>query len=522
MLNFLNSWRTPTGPASGTVPKLNSSWDEYYARLMRYELYESYYTNTAYTNIQKLSTYYKRNRRLYRNTRAIYNPVFRLVQLYVAKLYGGDIDWDGLETGAIPIVGGDDALRTAIRQLWLSSNWQRKKSLYGRLGAKLGDVCLKVVDEPAQGRVRLEVVHPAKVKYADFDSNGDVLKVVFEYPCIEYRGDPLRNPTQHSYLYSEVITPDAYQTFRDGQPYAYYADASGEKVKEWDNEYGFVPVVLGQHLDEGFKFGATPYHAAVQKIDELNELASLLNDQIFKTITPIWAFIGVAGKDKVNVAPESTGSSTTERDQVRSMYLPDGASNPFPMVANINIVDTLSDIEALLKEIERDMPELVLHRLREGGSLTAPGVRAGFSDASDRIIEARGNYDDYLVKAHKQAIAIGGYRGYRNFEPYALESLTSGDLEHFIGDRPVIVDALSKKEEFDVLRDAEAPIWLTLEKMGYSQETIDRVMAEDEEKRRQEVRGAVESLFGTGDDDEEDADDGEETNLEAGAGTEPE
>lgn len=488
---------------SGYVPKYNTPWDDYQARISRYDLYETYYTNTAYTSFAKHLTFFKRNRRLYRNIRGVYNPIFRLIQLYTAKLYGGFLDYDKLEEGAIPIEGADDTLRAAIRQLWQWSNWGSKKSLYGRTGAKLGDVFIKIVDEPLKERLRMEVVHPAKVKYVDFDGAGDIRKIIFEYPCTEEIVNDNGTITLKPYTYREIITPEKFYTYKNGQPFAYHLDYDGTPLTEWDNEYGFVPVVMCQHIDEGFKFGATNFSTLLHKIDELNDVVSLLDDQIHKTITPIWAFVGATGKDVIKVAPKETGSSTTDRDQVPAMYLPDGASNPFAMVAQINIADTIAQINELLKEIERDLPELVLHRIREGGAMTAPGVRAGFSDASDRIIEARGNYDAVLVKAQKMAIAIGGYRGYRNFEPYSLESLGDGSLDHYIGERPVIPDELSKKEEYDVLNTAGAPIWLILEKMGESQETIDRVVGEEDERARNEVRGMADSLFGTGDEDDE-------------------
>lgn len=507
-LTSLFSGSTSSSALSTSLkPEEDATWDTLDARMGRYSLNTTYYNNKAYKNIKKLiAAHLNRPRRLYRNTRGVYNPVSRLVQLYVAKLYGGELDYDNLEEGAIPIRQADDKLRDAIRQLWIWSNWATKKSLYGRLGTKLGDVALKVVDEPLKGRVRLEVVHPGKIKYAEVDAYGDVQMIVFEYPDWEQVGDPVKNIQYRQYLYTEVITPDEFQTFKNGKPHGYYADDSGIAQPRWDNEYGFVPVSLNQHIDEGKQWGATPFHTAIDKIDELNEEASLLNDQIFKAITPVWAFPGVAATQKVSIKPESTKSGESDKDQLPVLYLPEGAGQPYPMIGQINIADTIGNITGLLREIERDMPELSLHMLREGGNLTAPGVRAGYSDASDRILEARGNYDSALVKAQKMAIAIGGMRGYRNMEPYDLSALEfDDDIQHYIGNRPVIPDTLSRREEFEVLRDADAPTWLVLTKLGESQEVIDRVVGEEETKKRNEVRGAFQGIFG-GDDSAEDDD----------------
>ena len=140
------------------------AWDDYEARIKRYENHEHYYANTAYTRLQRYAEAYKARHSLYKNIRSIYNPVKRLVDFYVANVYGGSIDMEGFDSGAIPIVANDDALIEAIRQTIIWSNWQSKKSLFVRTGAKLGDVFVKCVDDADRRKVRAEIVHPSRIR----------------------------------------------------------------------------------------------------------------------------------------------------------------------------------------------------------------------------------------------------------------------------------------------------------------------------------------------------------------------
>jgi hypothetical protein len=101
------------------VPTEYYSWDVYESRLFRYALSESYYTSTVYKAITPFAQRLKSTNDLYKYIRAIQNPVYRLVEAYVAKVYGGSIDFEDLSTGAIPILMADDTLKEALKQLYL-------------------------------------------------------------------------------------------------------------------------------------------------------------------------------------------------------------------------------------------------------------------------------------------------------------------------------------------------------------------------------------------------------------------
>ena len=155
--------------------------------------------------------------------------------------------------------------------------------------------------------------------------------------------------------------------------------------------------------------------------------------------------------------------------------------------------------------------------LRDGGSLTAPGVRSAYNDAIDSFIEAQGNYDDGLIRAQKMAVSIGGFRGYDGFSAFNLDSYAAGDLEHFIGERAIISDELTKQEKIAALQAAGVPVQLILRELGYDEEDIEDVLAWQEEQARGAVRALAANVVG---EDEADEDVDEDADPDATAGTE--
>jgi len=495
------------------IPDDRYDWDDYQSRIFRYHFYSSYYNNMAYRDISRFANTYKRSFKLYKHIRGIYNPVARLVDMYVAKTYGGSLDYDALEGGAIPLTGADERLKDAIRQVWLWSNWGNVKSLYVRTGAQLGDVGLWVVDDREAQKVRIEVLHPGKIKSCDFDAVGNVKRVRFEFNMTR----PDVNNGQE-FTFAMDVDQEHFATYMNGQPYGFDAAGMDEAAPEWANDYGFVPLVIVQHKDVGQTWGGSVFHASIGKIDELNDAASLVNDSVRKNVTPIWYIAGAQASD---LKPSgqldddtSTSDPTAQRDKLPMIYSSKPDSAPIAMVPNVDIASALTNINAILLEIERDMPELSMHRLREGGQLTAPGVRAAYSDAIDKIIEARGNYDDGLIRAQKMAVTIGGLRGYDNMRGYTLTSFADGALDHWIAERPVIDDTLTKQERLAALMglpEKPAQARLVLEELEYTTTRIDEIIAEIEtaleQQTRAAVRGMAEAWFGPqegeGDDDEQ-------------------
>jgi hypothetical protein len=466
------------------IPIEALGWDEYRARIGRYDFARMCYSNRQYENIANFAPTYKKDHELYKKIRGIYNPTARLIDLYVSKVYGGQLNMENASTGAIPIVQASDEFIEALIQLWRWSNWGTAKSLYVRNGALLGDTVIKIVDDRERGKVRMEVVDPAKVADVQIDDVGNVKDIWFAYPCQD-------EGTQQVYTKSEHITQETISTYKNNVPFAYYTDADGNPTAEWDNEYGFVPVVLSGHKDMGLTWKANAFHHAIGKIDELNDSASIVNDQIRKSVNVMWYATGTRGSSTLKTA------NNEHKDEVPIIY-GDKDSTLTAMVANLDLTSALQNIQNMLEEVERDMPELALSRLRQqGGNLTAPGVRTAYSDAIGRITEARGNYDDALVRAQQMAVSIGGYNRYPGFLPFDLRSYELGDLDHYIAERPVIEDSLSQMERIGILQqiDGKPADRLILRELNIAEDEIDDILLEAENRARQEVRSFAQSVF---------------------------
>lgn len=434
------------------------SWSGYSDRLARYDIYNAYYSNEAYSKVLSGIRLLKFDKGYYPYIRGIYNPVSRQADLYVAKVYGGSINFKNPSIGAIPLVSDSEALVRDIQKIWKWSKLNTNKSNFVRYGTVLGDSCIKIVENIENGKVYLQILDPSKIRDATFDEVGNITSVVIQYKML-YDGSIVE--------YREEIDKDSFRTFKDNQPFAFVKDSNGKAVSEWDNDYGFIPVVLAKHKNVGFNWGGNAFFTQLNKIDEINDEASLLNDQIRKAIDVIWYFGGASGKQVVEQTQEN------KRDYLKALYGPKD-SKPHPMVSDINIEAALKNLLEMINEIEKDMPELSLYKIRDHDRLTAPGIKAAYSDAIDRILEARVNYDDSLITANKMALVVASLRKYGLEGSYTKEDLEneSESLEHYIGDRAIISDELSLHERITFLKDTNANPEFIWTELGYSESQL--------------------------------------------------
>lgn len=449
------------------------------SRLNRYDLLWALYGNAAYTDLIRVLQRYQTDRRFYRYIRGIYNPARRIVEFYVQHVAGGILDTRP-DRGALPIeieTGVEAAwpeMRAAIGQVWQWSNWQSKKSVMVRHGAALGDTFLKVVDDTVKGKAFTQVLWPGIVTAATHDDYGNVVAYTIEYTARDAG-------TGNSYRYKETCDKATFATFRDDKPFGYDGAPAA-----WENPYGFVPMVHVQHLDLGGDWGAVPHHATMDKVHELNDQASLLNDQVRKAVNVPWAFIGVDPGDI---------TLTSGQDEVPILAIRGASKNEVELKAllyEIDIEHALANVQAQIEEIERDHPELTIRKLREQvRDVTGRAVRLIFDDAERLVVEARANYDDGQRRALQMAMSIAGFRGYGPaFEGIDLGTYAAGGLDFRFGERPVLPEDEAERTQADLQRAqaAEAKLAAGLPRrqvwreMGYSEEEIGRMEAEAAEQ----------------------------------------
>ena len=480
MAGIRAGWSAMTTYDEAALTPLSSlQWDTYGQRAFRYHHLKLYYYNAIFSALERYrSTHLEKSMRaLYRDTRSVYNPIGRLVDSYPAKVYGGKIDMDTLTSGAIPITGADDIIRDALIQLYRWSNMGAMKTTYVLQGAMLGDSPIKVIDERHKERVRLELLDPGIFKDVTFDAVGNVIACIIEYQDTDEAGK--------EFTYREEIDKEWFFTFKNNEPFGFVQNSSGVFVAEWPNEFGFVPVSWARHRGTGFDFGMSAGQRILPKVDELSSIASRIHDQVNKIVNPIYKAIGV----KEDISLTLSG----ERDEIPFIQLPED-TDLLPLTSDLDISGAMEVLHEMLMEVERDTPELALHRIRAQGDITAPGVKAGFSDAIALYIEAMGNYDTALVNANMMALTMGGVRNYRNFESFGLGDFDAGNLEHGIQERDVIQDGITEHQRITFLIEQKAPQSIIWRELGISEEDIDEAEKKEQTQDRSIAATIAEAL----------------------------
>jgi hypothetical protein len=198
-------------------------FSDFDARKVRYAVLWSHYENNSYRDINTWAQAYKATFGLYRYTRSIYSPAYRIAEFWKAHLWGGMLDpeaGDGISTpSALPIITDHDELRAAISQIWLWSNWQVKKNVFTLKSTVLGDGIMKEIDDVDHERVYLKSVHPGTIRNIETDETGNIKSYYIE----ERWPDPKR--PKKTVLYGERASREGdtvlYETFMDGKPYAW-------------------------------------------------------------------------------------------------------------------------------------------------------------------------------------------------------------------------------------------------------------------------------------------------------------
>jgi hypothetical protein len=244
-------------------------------------------------------------------------------------------------------------------------------------------------------------------------------------------------------------------------------------------------VVHIQHNDVGHLWGWSELHPVRSKVHEVDDVTSMLSDQIRKTVSVKWLFNfkrPVTATFPVTTPTPTQGHYEPGREEENAIYSTTENAKATPLVAPLNIKDTLEHITGLLEEIERDYPELKLDRMRASGDVSGRALRVARQPTETKVIQRRANYDHGLARAQMMAVSIGGFRGYEGYSGFNLDSYDRGDLEHHIGQRPVFssdpLDELDEDKVFweaaKVAGEAGFPLNAYLLRAGWAEEEFGR------------------------------------------------
>lgn len=439
---------------------------------------------------------------------ALRTPAKRVVEFYTGSI------WPGSLPDALPIKTDNEAIIEPIQKVWSWSNWGSKKQLAIRRYAMFGDMILKVarrdrveiVDEEGQEEtaevvtptsVFIEVINPKHVPDGSLvlDERGNVIYIRIDIPKTRTKARALE-----SYTHTEIWTREEYTVYEHNRGLGALVSSLGNPVEQVPlSEFGidFVPFVYAPfRMVDDLARGVGAYTLALGKIDELNRMSTRLHYLLFRYNKAVWGLasnmVDSAGRPIVvslDDDPDSSGKMVLGDDDV--LKLP-GNSTLESLVPNLKYSDYLAAIESQTAELEKDLPELAYSRLRDKGELSGRAINLLLGDAIARAIEARGNAEDALIRAHKMALTIGNEAGIFN----DIGTFENGDFDHSFVERPIIrTTELDRAEVGKAYRELGLAIRTALQRAGWEDEKIDEAIAAlDEEKEQDRANLAAATL----------------------------
>jgi hypothetical protein len=506
---FREGFTQPDTPDSDVRGAGLDEWGLYEARRLRYAMGWAFDSNTAYREIHAWSRRNKVEHGLYSAIQGLYNPANRLNTLHAMLTWGGPLDpeaGDGKsKRSALPIDTANERLRPPIAATWRASRWQSRKTIGPRYGAMMGDPILKIVDDPNRRQVRLKVIHPKAIVWVgrrddDPVPTGYLLREMRPDPEARAPGASRADAAPRLVEYAERVTLDertgvvTWETYREGREYPW----PGNPGATWDEPYGFVPLVLGQHDSLGLEWGQAEFWPQRHKIQAVDDLASNVLDHVRKAVNAALAISGVGGKQDISVVRPDTAPTADNPQPIRTevplLLLRDPAAKVQTILSDLDLADVLEHIREGLSELERDLPELQKDiwaaATGSGSEVSGRAMREARKQIIQKISERRSGYDEILAIAQKMAVAMGGHGGYPGYEGFALDDFHAdrSPLDHAIGERPVFdADPRDKLEDDAILWtnartavSAGYPLTCFLRDAGWSDERIAEFEVEQE------------------------------------------
>jgi hypothetical protein len=391
--------------------------------------------------------------------RAIRNPAFRATEFHASHL------WPGSLPDALPIVTENERIVESIQDVWTWSNWGAKKQVVARRLPMLGDWFCKVMSDADAGRVWFQNLEPRYVTDFSKDDRGFITYIRIDVPQITT--DSAGMVTER---WSHVEAWDkALGTYRQWRHLGDSVNVSLEQlgtpvVNEPLTSFGvdFIPIVHAPFRDVGDNRGVGCFVPVIDKIDEVNRIATRLHQMGFRNMRNVWASLrtgtdaqgrplpgvklGDAMKDGETKGTLSVLSEETFVD------LP-GSTDLKSLVPDLKYADLLEIVRDHMGEIAADLPEIMWYSLAErGADLSSRAIRLLMAPAVARVEEGRGNAETALVRLDQMALTIGQAIGVFD---QSIGSYDGGDFDHHFEARDVL--PLSDIDEAEAeLRRAQA------------------------------------------------------------------
>jgi hypothetical protein len=433
------------------------------ARMQRYTVGFGFYEGNQYSSLWSNS--FKVSEGLYKYIQNLYNPTAREVDFWKAAIWRGSLNADAGTRGAIPIkigAGVNEAqLRAAIAHCWSISNWDVYKAVHVLHGTTMGDAAIYIRHDPDNQQVRKEILHPSLIKYVELDARGFVKRYILAEPrldenkqvstyietCEHGEGEEILFKTYRVKGGGEfsVVRWDDYK----GNLWAWEGnnDKNGDARSEWSEPYGFVPLVLVQHINDGRMWGRSEIQPYIKKIAAIDDQASILDDSLRRILDPDYQANFQKSDTEVTFVDgtPTVNKPKIGREQRKIFYTGANGNRIEPITVDIDVEGAVKNITMMLDNLEKDLPELMVLKAANVTEETFFGMR---DTVEAKVWERRAAYDKGEVRSLQMMIAIGGQYGYPGYEGFDLSSYKAGRMDFSIAERPVfpVSDSMVQKQ----------------------------------------------------------------------------
>src|SRR5574338_538170 len=375
-------------------------------------------------------------------------------------------------------------LKTTIEQMLLWSNFKSQSKVAIRNDALDGNLFWKINSDGE--KVWFEIIDPSHITIFKTDNRGFITEIRIDIPVV------LDND-QNGY-HTEYYNKEYWSIWESTQnnPQTAMDQLVGLVDYGFLSEIGtdnFVPFVHVKFRDLGEKYGVGCTVHALDKIDEANREATRLTQMLFKNNKAHW-IVSANATDKDNrplpppkIKKGNIGSNDSELKDESVIYLP-GMSQMQSLVPNIQYDAALNILNAQLKELTEDLPELKYFALSES-QLSSKAIRLMLAGAIDRANEARENIIDGLIRVIQMGLTVGSFWGL-----WSVGTWENGDFDFSITAGEIF--PASEDEKATILKmytDAGLPLQTAMRKAGFNEEEILQTITErnTEDQRKTEM-----------------------------------
>lgn len=442
----------------------------------------------------------------FKDVRSLMTPANAVIQYYAASIWAGSLP------DALPIEAEDEeeleTLKEAIHGIWDASSWGKNKQVCVRMGIRLGDVFLKSCQRDADGYPYIQIIHPWYVTEFETNERNNITYIRLDMPQEE-----VQTNTNRRLIETEVWDKDA-GTYRFWQHYE-DLEAEIEKLGDPDIElnlsagdgpndlgFDFIPFTHIKARDTGEHYGQPPILPALDKIDELNMMATDHNDDLFRHNKAKYAISSnmVDAEGRPVVPPQMYDADgdveIIQRDiGGETVYVLPGLSAISALGSGIDWTAKADSIEKSYEFLTKtDLPELRWYTLDEAGAMAGVALRRIMAPAISNTIETRGNFETGLIAAQQMCMTLGQLEGIEEF--VALVPWEEGGLRHKFEERDVMPLSEDEVAKTDMARQSANTMMIN---NGYTQRyvitKIDNVSEDDyEEMLAEEQRTAGPSI----------------------------